>query len=83
MDCAQGIIVLIKAKKILAYDEDELLDKTLSWTVKNMQLENGSFCFLSKKLFSPKIPYIRFQAWMLLSLANVLNETITSNTESE
>ncbi len=43
----------------------DLVNKTLTWTIKNMQSAKGYFYYQLKQGFSSKIPYMRWaQAWM-------------------
>ena len=65
---AQMVITLVKLGKF--EQQKELIDKVLGWTIKNMQSEKGYFYYQVNKLFSSKIPYMRWaQAWMLYALS--------------
>ncbi|UBM62452.1 pectate lyase [Candidatus Sulfidibacterium hydrothermale] len=57
-----------------------LIDKVLSWTIRNMQDKKGYFYYQLKQGLSSKIPYMRWsQAWMMYALSFYLlankNET--------
>jgi len=68
-DCAQGIIVF----KILNSAESDLFaSKIASWTIKEMQSQHGYFFYQANHFFKIKIPYIRWQAWMLLALSYLI-----------
>lgn len=68
---AQMVITLIKLQKFK--EHKELLDKTLLWTIKNMQSKDGFFYYQINKYFSSKTPYIRWaQSWMFYSLSAYL-----------
>jgi rhamnogalacturonyl hydrolase YesR len=68
---AQMIITLAKLGKFQEYRT--LADKVISWTIDNMQSEQGYFYYQIKKHFSIKIPYIRWaQAWMFFALTEYL-----------
>ncbi len=68
---AQLVITLIKLQKFK--EQKELLDKTLIWTIKNMQSKEGFFYYQINKYFSSRIPYIRWaQSWMFYSLSAYL-----------
>jgi hypothetical protein len=47
-----------------------LIDKVLSWTIKNMQSSNGYFYYQKNRLVTSKVPYIRWaQAWMFYAFS--------------
>jgi hypothetical protein len=49
--------------------------KIASWTINNMQDTSGYFYYQKWPLLINKIPYMRWsQAWMLLSLAHILEQ---------
>lgn len=51
-------------------ENKSLCDKVLKWTIDNMQDDSGYFYYQYKKVFSSKIPYMRWaQAWMYNALA--------------
>ena len=66
---AQGIITFKMVGKI--FNISEKLDQTIaSWTVNNMQDDNGYFYYQKFKNHTNKIPYMRWsQAWMFLALS--------------
>lgn len=71
-DCAQAIIVLAKLPNDLLPGED-ILSRVVAWTIKNMQAPAGYFYFTRYGRWVTLVPYIRFQAWMLASLATAAN----------
>jgi rhamnogalacturonyl hydrolase YesR len=65
---AQMVITLVKLGKF--EEQKELINKVLGWTIENMQSEKGYFYYQVNKLFSSKIPYMRWaQAWMFYALS--------------
>lgn len=58
------------------FENIDLIEKVLSWTIKNMQdIKRGYFYYQIKKYKSSKIPYIRWgQAWMLYGMSFYLLE---------
>lgn len=68
---AQLIATLSTAS--LLRNHRDLADKVLTWTIKNMQAQEGYFYYQLKKIISSKIPYIRWaQAWMFYALTEYL-----------
>jgi len=71
---AQGIITFSRLSEI----EPEHLDfarKIAFWTIRNMQGKNGEFYYQKWRLFTNKIPYMRWgQAWMMLALGCLLEK---------
>jgi hypothetical protein len=68
---AQLVITLIRLGKF--HENRELVDKVLSWTIDNMQSENGFFFYQINKYFKTKIPYMRWsQAWMFYAFSEYL-----------
>ncbi len=68
---AQLVITLAKLNRF--YEHKDILDKVLSWTIKNMQSDKGFFYYQVNKYFSSKIPYMRWaQAWMFYALSTYL-----------
>lgn len=60
---AQLIVTLQKMKFLNTHQE--LVEKVLDWTIKNMQTSKGYFYYQKRKLISSKIPYMRWaQSWM-------------------
>ena len=54
----------------------DLLDRVMSWTILNMQADDGYFFYQKKSLKSSKIPYMRWsQAWMMHALTTYLIAT--------
>ena len=71
---AQLVVTLSRLKKF--FENKQLIDKVLVWTIKNMQTEKGYFIYQVKKYFSSKIPYIRWaQAWMFFGMSEYLLNT--------
>jgi hypothetical protein len=68
---SQLIILLSKAK---LFDKNkELVDKVLNWTIKNMQSPKGYFYYQKTKLYTNRIPYMRWsQAWIFCALTYYL-----------
>jgi hypothetical protein len=70
---AQGIITCLKLQKL---DERSLplSEKIAKWAIENMQDKAGFFYYQKKKLYTNKIPYIRWsQAWMFYALAYLIS----------
>lgn len=60
---AQLIVTLSKLKEFS--ENEDLINRVLNWTIKNMQSKEGFFYYQKKKGITSKIPYIRWaQAWM-------------------
>lgn len=61
-------------------ENSALANKVMEWTINNMQNRNGSFYYQKRKLFSSKIPYMRwsnaymFYAMSYYLLENTLND---------
>jgi rhamnogalacturonyl hydrolase YesR len=71
---AQLIITLARLGKLNEYNE--LACKVLSWTIDNMQSEEGFFYYQINRHFSSRIPYMRWaQAWMFYALTTYLLHT--------
>ena len=52
---------------------ESLVDKVLSWTIEHMCAKKGYFYYQKRKLFTIKIPYMRWsQAWMFYALSEYL-----------
>jgi hypothetical protein len=64
----------ITLSKLGRFDEQKVLaEKVLSWTIDNMQSEDGYFYYQINRYFSSKIPYMRWaQAWMFYALSEYL-----------
>jgi hypothetical protein len=68
---AQLIITLVRLGKFHEYKF--LADKVISWTINNMQSDNGYFYYQINKYFTSKIPYMRWaQAWMFYALSEYM-----------
>jgi len=73
---AQFVVTLSRLGKTKAYKTR--MDKVLSWTIDNMQSEEGFFYYQINKNFKSKIPYMRWsQAWMFYALSTYAKETMT------
>ena len=70
---AQLVVTLCKTWQFEA--NIELIDKVLNWTIQNMQSAKGYFYFQKQRLYTNKIPYMRWsQAWMFYALALYLSK---------
>jgi hypothetical protein len=68
---AQLIITASRLDKF--YEQKDLIDKVLNWTVNNMQSNRGYFYYQKNKNFTSRIPYMRWaQAWMFYALSEYL-----------
>jgi hypothetical protein len=66
------------------HDAFEHIQRILSWTQKKMQHRTGYFYYIKNKFMTVKIPYIRWsQAWMLLSLSEILKYYCSLNSEGK
>lgn len=69
---AQLIATLIKTEN--AFQNWELMEKVLSFTIRNMQSPQGYFYYQLKPFFSSRIPYMRWaQAWMFYAFSMYLS----------
>jgi rhamnogalacturonyl hydrolase YesR len=68
--------LIITLKKLGKFNEHQkLAEKVLSWTIDHMQDPDGYFYYQINKLFTSKIPYMRWaQAWMFLAFTIYLKE---------
>lgn len=65
---AQLTITLIKLNKLEEYGN--LFEQIMNWTIDNMQSPKGYFYFQKTKIYTNKIPYLRWsQAWMYYALS--------------
>lgn len=65
---AQLVVTLTKLGKF--EEQKELVNRVLHWTIENMQSKKGYFYYQINKIFSSRIPYIRWaQAWMFYALS--------------
>jgi hypothetical protein len=70
---AQLVVTLSKLGVINQHQD--MVKRVLAWTINNMQSKEGFFYYQLKKVFTSKVPYIRWaQAWMFYSLTYFLNE---------
>ncbi|MFC4873128.1 delta-aminolevulinic acid dehydratase [Negadavirga shengliensis] len=76
----QLVITLNKLERF--HQHKEIAEKVLVWTIENMQDPRGYFYYQINRLFTSKIPYMRWaQAWMFLALSVYLVE-MKSNVKS-
>lgn len=70
---AQLIVTLSKVDK---FEKNiKLINNVLNWTIENMQSKKGFFYYQKKKIFTSKIPYIRWaQAWMFYAYSHYFLE---------
>ena len=68
---AQAIITLVQLKK---YGSDMILcKKIVAWMIENMQDQEGYFYYQKNRLYTNRIPYMRWsQAWALRALTEYL-----------
>lgn len=72
---SQGIITFSKLWRYKPAYKD-FASVIAKWTIENMQSEKGFFYYRKNRLFTNRIPYMRWsQAWMVLALT----ELLTSN----
>lgn len=70
---AQLIVTLHKNKNL--NENKVLVDNVLTWTIQNMQMQKGYFIYQKRKIFSSRIPYIRWaQSWMFYALSYYIVE---------
>lgn len=68
-DCAMAIVFFSKI------GEKEMAEKVLEWTLNNMYNDKkGYFYYFKNRLFTNKVEFIRWQAWMLYALSVYMNE---------
>ena len=68
-DCAMAIILFSKIGQI------NQAKKVLKWSLENMYNENkGYFYYYRNKLWTNKIEFIRWQAWMLYAFSVLKNK---------
>lgn len=71
---AQGIITFSKLS-MLDTKSLEFSKKIVDWTISNMQDSSGYFYYQKNRLFTNKIPYMRWGAsWMMLALATYIEK---------
>jgi len=70
--CSESILCLSILSEIDP-DAIKIAEKVAVWTVNNMQSGDGYFYYRKYRLFTSKIPYIRWgQAWMLYALSELV-----------
>ncbi|MGC3947773.1 MAG: delta-aminolevulinic acid dehydratase [Chryseolinea sp.] len=71
---SQLVITLDKAN--LFQQNIMLIDRVINWTIENMQSQKGYFYFQKRRLYTNKIPYMRWsQGWIFYALACYINQT--------
>ena len=69
-DCAMAIVLFTRIGKF------EKAEKVLAWTLQNMYDENkGYFYYYKNKIWTNKIEFVRWQAWMLYAFSVLLKES--------
>lgn len=67
--CAESILCLSKLSEVDP-KAIKIAETVATWTIENMQSTDGYFYYRKYRLFTSKIPYIRWgQAWMLYALS--------------
>jgi hypothetical protein len=70
--CAESILCLSILSEIYL-KAMEIAENVATWTIENMQSTDGYFYYRKYRLFTSKIPYIRWgQAWMLYALSELM-----------
>lgn len=70
---AQFFVTIAKSDKKQEYNQ--IVNSVMNWTIANMQSKKGSFYYQINKLFTSKIPYIRWsQAWMFYGMSYYIDE---------
>lgn len=65
---AQLVVTLSKLE--VFKENKDLIDRVLSWTIDNMQADEGFFQYQKNKYFNSNIPYMRWaQAWMFYAFS--------------
>jgi hypothetical protein len=65
------MITLHRLEKAIEYSE--LINRVMKWTIEHMQSSEGYFYFQKNKMYTTKIPYMRWsQAWMFYALSTFL-----------
>lgn len=80
---AQGIITCLK---LAEYDKKSIFiaKKIAEWAILNMQDKNGFFYYQKTRMFTNKIPYIRWsQAWMFYALSIMLNDDLIKSCDAQ
>jgi rhamnogalacturonyl hydrolase YesR len=68
---AQLLITLHRLGKAVEFND--LINRVMNWTIENMQSREGYFYFQKNKIYTTKIPYMRWsQAWMFYALSTFL-----------
>ena len=71
---AQAVVTLSKLKKV--EDSGRLLQKVVCWMIDRMQDDGGYFYYRKGRLFTNRIPYIRWsQAWAFHALTIFFNDS--------
>ncbi len=68
---SQLIVTLSKTKLFIQHRD--LVERVLSWTIRNMQSKKGYFYYQRRRFYTNKIPYMRWsQAWMFYGMTHYL-----------
>lgn len=69
---AQGLVSFVRLKHLIP-DSTQHISRVADWTLKHMWDSRGYWYFQKSRLFTNKIPYLRWsQAWMAYALALVI-----------
>ena len=70
---AQGVITFVEMTELMP-NAKAMADQVVRWTIQNLQSPRGFFYFQRHRLYTIKIPYMRWaQAWMLYALSLYLS----------
>jgi rhamnogalacturonyl hydrolase YesR len=73
---APSQLIITLSKSHLIEERQELVDRVTKWTIQNMQSSKGYFYFQKRKLYTNKIPYMRWsQGWMFYGLSHYLSNS--------
>jgi hypothetical protein len=71
---AQAVITFVEMADLIP-DASERATNCVEWTIDNLQDPAGYFYFQKQRLYTIRIPYMRWsQAWMLYALSSYLNK---------
>ena len=76
MHCvAQSIITLLRLEA-MSQNGSETADAVLNWALANLWDDGGYFYYQVRPFYTSKTPFMRWgQAWMLLALASLVEQT--------
>jgi len=70
---AQGVITFVEMTELMP-NAKAMADEVVRWAIENLQSPRGFFYFQRHRLYTIKIPYMRWaQAWMLYALSLYLS----------